>query len=137
MNNLFTRVSDINDDIDLFKEIFNNCFPKPMNLQFSTKNHDMSPAIWEKTEEGYKCTVRTVGIKPSDVIVKLEDDYIHLEGKSTLDNYDYSQNMDLPIVEDIRDNLKDIKYKSQDGITIIYLNVNRPEKKEIKIEKID
>ena len=45
--------------------------------------------------------------------------------------------MDLPIVEDVRDNLKDIKYKSQDGITIIYLNVNRPEKKEIKIEQLD
>lgn len=134
---LSEEVSKFNEDIDLFKEILEGWFQKPVNLEFQTKNKDMNPAFWEKTDEGYKCTVRTVGIKPSDVVVKIEDDCIHVEGKSTLDDYNYSQSMDLPLVEDVRDNLKDIKYKTQDGITIIYLNANRPKKKEIKVEKID
>lgn len=131
MNNF---LGNFNDDFEDFVE---GWFGKPINLQFSVKNKDMNPAFWEKTGKGYKCTIRTVGIRPSEVKVELKDDHVHIEGKSKLDNYDYSQSMDLPIVEDVRDNLKDIKYKSQDGITIIYLNVNRPQKKEIKIEQLD
>jgi len=123
---------------DSFEDLFDTkgWFGNPINLQFSVKNKDMNPAFWEKTDKGYKCTCRTVGIRPTEVKVELKDNCVHIEGKSKLDDYEYSQSMDLPIVEDVRDNLKDIKYKSQDGITIIYLNVNRPEKKEIKIEQL-
>lgn len=131
MNNF---LSNFDDEV---QDLVEGWFGKPVNLQFSVKNKDMNPAFWEKTDEGYKCTIRTVGIRPSEVKVELKNDCVHIEGKSKLDDYEYSQNMDLPIVEDVRDNLKDIKYKSQDGITIIYLNVNRPQKKEIKIEQLD
>lgn len=128
----------MNEDVFFnLNQVFEGWFPKPMNLHFSAKTKDMMPALWENTDEGYKCTCRMVGIRPEDVSVKLQDEYIHVEGKSELDSYEYSQNLDLPVVEDVRNNLKNIKYKTQDGITIIYLNVNRPQKKEIKIEKMD
>lgn len=122
-----------------FDEVFNELegwFGKPRKLIFQCKTKDMMPSYWEKTEEGYKCTCRTVGINPNDVKVELLNDCIHIEGKTEFDNYTYSTSYDLPITEDVFNNIKNIKYKSQNGITIIYLDVDRPEKKNIKIEQI-
>ncbi|WP_297419623.1 Hsp20/alpha crystallin family protein [Clostridium sp.] len=118
-------------------DFFGGWFGKPMHLVFNTnRTKDMMPSYWQKTEEGYKVTCRTVGISAKDVKVALEENHIHVEGKSTFDNDEYSTSYDLPIVEDVRNNIKGIRYRTQDGITIIYLDIDRPKRKLINIEQI-
>lgn len=124
------------NDLDRFFGDFEGWFGRPRDLVFHVKNKDMMPSYWEKTDTGYKCTCRTVGIAPSDVKVTLEDDCIHIEGKTTLDNFDYSTSYDLPLTEDVINNIKNIKYKTENGITIIYIDLEKPEKKKVKIEQI-
>lgn len=127
-------ITDFSSDFD---EILGGWFGKPQHLVFNCKNKDMNPVYWEKTDNGYKATCRTVGIRPEDVKVVLENNYIHIEGSTDFDGYNYSTSFNLPIVEDVRDNIKDIKYKVQDGITIIYLNVNKQLKQIVDIKRID
>lgn len=127
--------SNFNDFDEVFDEL-TGWFGKPKHLCFNVKTKDMLPSFWEKTEQGYKCTCRTVGINPDDVKVELKDDCIHVEGKTTMDKYDYSTSMDLPLTEDVINNIKNIKYKSENGITIIFVDLDRPEKKKVNIVKI-
>jgi HSP20 family molecular chaperone IbpA len=129
-------MSDFLTNFDPFFNDLEGWFSKPRHLVFQCKTKDMMPAFWEKTEEGYKCTCRMVGIASNDVKVILKDDCIHVEGKSVLDNYEYSQSYDLPVTQDVLNNIKNIKYKTQDGITIIYIDLERPEKKKVNIEQI-
>lgn len=111
-------------------------FGKPRGLAFNCKNFDMMPSYWEKTNDGYKCTCRSVGINSEDLHVSVGDDYIHVEGETELDNYKYTVKYDLPVSKEILDNIKGIKYKTQNGITIIYIELEKVEKKKIKIEQI-
>lgn len=112
-------------------------FLKPINLKFQTPNQDMKPTYFEKTKNGYKATCRSVGIDSKDIDVKLKDDYIHLEGKTEMDGYTYSVSYDIPILDDIRDNIENIRYKTKNGITIIYINTKRKLKQMVDIQRID
>lgn len=111
-------------------------FGKPKNLIFNCKVKDMMPSFWEKTETGYKCTCKTLGIAPKDVKVTVEDDYIEVKGETEYDGYLYNTSYQLPVSEEVLSNIKNIKYKTENGITIIYLDVERPEKRKINIEQI-
>lgn len=120
---------------DFFNDFFTWGFGKPRNFYFTTKTKDMMPSFWEKTDDGYKCTCRTVGISPSDVTVSVGDDCICIKGETELDHFKYSTNYELPVSQDVLGNIKSIKYKVENGITIIYLEIDRPEKKKISIEQ--
>jgi HSP20 family molecular chaperone IbpA len=129
-------MNDFLRDFDAFFSDLDGWFGKPRHLMFQCKTKDMTPSFYEKTDDGYKCTCRTVGINAEDVKVTLEDDCIHVEGKTELDGYKYSTSYDLPLTEDVINNIKNIKYKTANGITIIYIDLDRPEKKKVKIEQI-
>jgi HSP20 family molecular chaperone IbpA len=122
-----------------FNEIFDAVlygFGKPRNLYFNCKTKDIMPGFWEKTETGYKCTCRTVGISPNDVTVEVEDDCIHIKGETDMDGYKYNTNYELPVSQDVLSNIKNVKYKTENGLTFIYLDIDRPEKKKINIQQI-
>lgn len=95
---------------------------------------DMMPSCWEKTDNGYRCVVKTLGI--SDVNITIEDYGIMLTGSNELEGKVYDTTVELPIAQDVLDNVEEIKHKTINGITFVDLIVNRPEKKKIKIEKI-
>ena len=83
-------------------------FGLPTRIRFNTYNtKDTMPAYWKRwtkknsddKEEflGYKCLVRTVGVASEDVNVTLEDDRIVVDGKTKVEDYTYSQQVELPI----------------------------------------
>lgn len=115
---------------------FNNIFGRPRHLYFNCKTKDQMPSYWEKTENGFKATCRTVGINKKDVKVTIEDDCIKVTGETELDSYKYNCNYELPIIEEVLNNIKNVKYKTANGLTFIYLEVDKPEKKKINIEQI-
>lgn len=123
-----------------FDGFFNELgFGKPTKLVFNTKVKDMSPSYWDVSEDGYKGTFKTLGINPEDVKIKTKQDefgecYLVLSGESELDGYKYSTSFDIPISMDVYNNIKTIQKRTQNGITILKLILDRPNKKEIKIE---
>ena len=49
---------------------------------------------------------------------------------------EYNTSYKLPVSKEIMGDIKNIDYKTLNGLTYIYLYVETPEKKEIKINKI-
>lgn len=127
-------------------------FGRPVKIRFNTNGtKDMMPACWKVWEEkvnskdipdsvlvkkGYKAICRTVGINEEDIKITVEDYGICVEGKTVVEGTEYSQYMELPVSKSIMDSIKNIKYKSINGLTYVYLEVEEPEKKKINIEKI-
>ncbi len=125
-----------NDDFD---SIFNSMemgFGRPTKIIFNTNGiKDQMPSYWRKTENGYRCTVKTLGINNDDVSVEVENNGIKVSGKSEVEGESYDTLIELPIAEDVIDNITEIKHKTINGLTFVDLIVNRPEKKKIKITK--
>mgnify|MGYP001002061733 CR=1 FL=1 len=133
-NNNFDK--EVQEGVKEINNLFNG-FLKPMHLKFNCINQDMRPIYFEKTKNGYKATCRSVGISAKDISVTLKEDYIHLEGKSIMDEHEYSTSCDIPLLDDIRDNIENIRYKTENGITIIYINTKKKIKQMIDIQRID
>lgn len=123
-------------------------FGKPTRVRYSTSNtKDMMPAYWkrwtkknaEDKEEflGYKCLVRTVGVASEDVNVTIENDRIVVDGKTEVEDYTYSQHVELPLSTEVIGNVKSVEYRSKDGMTYIYLKVRTPEYKKIDVKRIE
>lgn len=124
-------------------------FGYPQRIRFNTGNtKDMMPACWKRwvkksdkddTEEylGYLCSVRTLGISPEDVTVKLESDRIVVDGKTVFEDNTYTQHVELPIAKDVMSNVKKVEYKTKDGMTYIYLRVYTPEYKKVDVKRIE
>ena len=119
-----------------FDDSFNAIFGKPRNLVFNCKTQDQMPSCWEKTDDGFKATCRTVGVSPDDVKVTVSDDCIVVKGETKVDNYLYNCSFELPVIEEVLNNIKSIKFSSANGLTYIWIEVDKPEKKKINIEKI-
>jgi HSP20 family molecular chaperone IbpA len=122
---------------DDFYDLFTLGFGKPRNIKFNTeRTQDMSPAHWKETESGYKATCRTVGISEDDVNVELCDGFIKVSGESEYDGSKYNVSYELPVSDDVLANISKIEYKTLNGLTHVYLSVDRPEKKKLIAQKI-
>lgn len=129
-------MSFFNDDLDA---IFNSMamgFGRPTKVIFNTNGlKDQMPSFWCQTEKGYRCTLKTLGIGNDDINVETEDNGIKVSGKSKVEGESYDTLIELPIAEDVMDNIIEIKHKTINGLTFVDLIVDRPEKKKIKITK--
>jgi len=125
-----------NDDFDSIFDGMALGFGRPTKIIFNTNGiKDQMPSCWSKTEKGYRCTVKTLGIGNDDISVEVEDGGIKVSGKSEVEGESYDTLIELPIAEDVMDNITEIKHKTINGLTFVDLVVNRPEKKKIKITK--
>lgn len=122
---------------DFFDDFFALGFGKPENIIFNSGHtKDLDPTYWSKTETGYKATCRTVGINEVDVKVILNDNYIEVSGESEYEGSKYNVSYKIPVSDEVVSNAKSLKYKTLNGLTYIYLDVERAEKKKIKAIKI-
>ena len=107
-----------------FLESFLN-FGKPVKLVFNSNVKDMNPAHWEKTEDGYKGTFKTLGINPEDVKIEMINEYgqpsIKIEGKTEMEGYTYDTSFQIPISQEVSNSITKIQKASKNGITIIKL----------------
>lgn len=115
---------------------FPELFGKVRDLKFNSVVKDLMPSYWVATDSGYKCFCKTLGINESDLKISLEEDCILVAGESEIDGYKYNTKYELPIVDDVLDHIKSITYKSTNGITVINLEVDKPEKRKVEIKRI-
>jgi hypothetical protein len=107
-------------------------FGKPRKSIFNTNSiKDQMPNYWSKTDTGFRCIAKTLGV--SEVSVTVEDYGIKLYGKSELFDKTWDCTLELPIVEAIMNDIIEIKTETKDGLTSIDLILDKPQKKKIKI----
>lgn len=122
---------------DFFDDFLTLGFGRAEDIKFNVdRTLDLNPTTWVKTENGFKATCRTVGINPDDVKVEVFDSYISVSGESEYEGSKYNIHYDIPISDDVISNIKSLKYKTLNGLTYIYLDIERPEKKKLKAIKI-
>lgn len=114
----------------------NFLFGDVTNLLFHNYTLDQKPVTWNNTDSGYRAICRTVGINPDDVAIEVIDGGINLTGSTTVDDEDYSVSYFIPISSAIMAKVENIKYESKNGLTYIYLNLQKVEKKQIQISKM-
>jgi HSP20 family molecular chaperone IbpA len=119
---------------EIFNDFLEMGFGKPKQLVFNSNVKDMLPNYWQKKDDKtYLCTVKTLGVNPEDITVEETDYGIKVSGASTINDFTYDVSMELPIVESIMNEIEDISFTSQNGLTFITLKLNRPDKKKINI----
>ena len=128
-----------------FDDFFVKGFGVPRSVIFNVAGtKDLMPACWKDyldedgKKVGYKAICRTVGINEKDVKVELKEDEnsLLISGESIYEGEVYNTKFELGIAEDVMRNILDIKYKTLNGLTYIYLRTKVPDKKEIKIQRI-
>lgn len=135
-------------------------FGVPRNVRFNTPGtKDLLPSYWnewvkvdetaedsdeaENTKEslGYYCVCRTVGIDPADVVVEETEDGLVVKGETTVKGHSttpvkYSQYIELPIAKEIMDSVSDVEYESKNGLTYVYMKINKKARRNIPIGRI-
>lgn len=138
MTEIFKNFDKDFEEVDKFMgKVLNDFFGNPRGIKFNTYVYDMKPTFWKKTKEGYTCLVHTLGIRPEDIKISVNNDYISLTGETKYDELDkpFTKTFDIPVDKDIMSNVTKIKYRTENGLTFIYLDVEHKENK-IKIEQI-
>jgi HSP20 family molecular chaperone IbpA len=115
----------------------NSIFNEVENLIFSRPFYDMSPITWLKTNEGYVGYCLTTGIRPEDVCVEPENGYIKIKGFTKDEEFkaEFSQSFNVKVNADIYNNIEELTYTSENGVTKIYLKIKNNDK-EIKVKRI-
>lgn len=121
---------------DDFNSMFPIGFGIPSKIIFNTNGlKDMMPSFWTKTDNGYKATVKTLGLDEADI--EIVDCAIKVSGKNTIDGKTYDTVVELPVAEAILDNVYKITHETKCGLTFIELFVEEPEvRKNIEVVKI-
>lgn len=107
-------------------------FAKPRSIVFNTNGlQDMNPAKWTKTEDGYVGCFKTLGCE--NIEISVEDYGIKLVGSGEVFDKKYNTTLELPIGKDVLDNIVEILHSTKAGITRVEIILNKPEKRQIKI----
>jgi HSP20 family molecular chaperone IbpA len=118
---------------DIFKEfdmLFNR-FTRPVM--------DTSPyKIFREDDNNIVIAVNTLGFGKDDINIEQEGDRLYIRGKKTLDKIDYTSSVDLGFnIGRIVNDIKEINYKVQDGLTYVYIELKEHKKNTIKIKYKD
>lgn len=118
----------------IFEDFMELGFGSPV-YKFNTNGlYDTMPSFWKKTDEGYKVTLKTLGV--SEVLVEIVDNNIKVYGENEIDGLKYDTTINLPVSQDVINNITEVRHKTVCGVTVLNLILDRPEKKNIKITKI-
>ena len=103
---------------------------------FNSSVKDMQPYNVYKKNKDYVIEVKTLGINPEDINVKLIDNTLEINGETQnpYGNKPFNTKISLSIDAGILSKLKKIVYKSKNGLTYITLITNEKES-DICIEK--
>jgi HSP20 family molecular chaperone IbpA len=124
----------LNDDFgSIFDDVF-SIFGEPFVVYNANGIQDLHPVHWTKTNDyTYRASVKTLGIKETDIKISYDSNSITVSGESTIYGEKYNTKVRIPVNAEIMKEVNEIKYKTQDGITFVDIIVNVPDKKTIKV----
>lgn len=105
---------------------------------FNSSVKDMQPYTMYKKDGEYILEVKTLGIRPEDISVTLDDKILTIKGETQNEYNDDSFNtqIKLSIADDLINKLDSIDYKSRDGLTYVILKMKKSKEQSIKINKV-
>lgn len=90
-----------------------------------------------RTEKGYTIIVNTLGISGDDLEIKLENKVLSLSGKTEINELSFTNKVNYSwTTEYMKEPIKEIKWESKNGLTLIYVETERKKEPEIKIKRI-
>jgi HSP20 family molecular chaperone IbpA len=126
---------DFNREInDLFKLTFNT-FNRPVK--------DMQPYRYIKKDNGFIFVVNTLGIKREDIIVQITNEQgdpykqLRVQGKTEMERINFENSVDLAIRLKIEEEIEEIAYEVNNGLTIIYLKIKKVPKQEMSAKYLE
>lgn len=117
------------------EQVFELGFGRP-RVAFRSVLKDQMPAFWEKTETGFKALVKTLGLDRVNVELNENACEIIISGKNTIEDQEFDTTVTLPIIQDVVNNIMEIKHKTLCGVSVIELIVDRPARKQIKVTEV-
>lgn len=121
---------------------FDSFFDRAWN-NFNRPVKDMYPYQAYKAENGYIIVCNTLGIDKKDISVGIEREkgtaypVLKIKGKSELERINFENSVDLGILLKFRSDIASVKYEVKNGLTIVYLKVEEPEKPQLSAEYIE
>lgn len=123
------------DDFDsIFSGIYNS-FNRPVK--------DMQPFKAYKNEKGYIIVCNTLGISKSDLHVKIDREkgnpypILKIDGYTKIEKVNFENKVNLGITLRINDKIKSVNYEVKNGLTIVYLELEKPEVETLTAKYID
>ena len=126
--------------LDYFDRMLCGFGSTPESFKFSTPGtKDMSPlSNWEKKEGNvFTTVVRVVGLNEDDVIIEVTDDALRVCGESEVFGATYSQEMIIPLAQDVVANIESVEYQVKNGLCKIAVKLIEPEKRRIAVTRVD
>lgn len=110
-----------------------------VDFWFNASVKDMHPYTTYKKDDSYIIEVKTLGINPNDISVKMNEKegilYITGETKNKYSETPYNVNIKLQITNEVLKSLKEINYSSENGVTYVTLVKEHTENKIPVVKK--
>lgn len=113
-------------------DYFDDMFEKLRN-SFTRPVMDQKPFSCYETDGGFIITVNTLGIDPKNLNISLSYDKgrvyptLKIKGETSIDSINFTNKVDLALLLKIDSKIKDIQYKSENGLTRILVKLDEPE----------
>jgi HSP20 family molecular chaperone IbpA len=126
---------DFNRELnDLFKLTFNT-FNRPVK--------DMQPYRYIRKDNGFIFVINTLGIKREDIIVQVTNEQgdpykqLRVQGKTEMERINFENSVDLAIRLKIEEEIEDVAYEVNNGLTIVYLKLKKVPKQEMNAKYLE
>jgi HSP20 family molecular chaperone IbpA len=126
---------DFNRELnDLFKLTFNT-FNRPVK--------DMQPYRYIRKDNGFIFVINTLGIKREDIIVQVTNEQgdpykqLRVQGKTEMERISFENSVDLAIRLKIEEEIEDVAYEVNNGLTIVYLKLKKVPKQEMNAKYLE
>jgi len=114
-------------DLDLFGLVLKN-WTRPV---YEATGYKVIP-----TEGGYQIVLNVLGIKEKDIAIKVDRGVLSVSGKTENELIKFTNSVNYKFnVENIKNDLDEVKYEVQDGLMIVTLILKEPKENKVKITR--
>lgn len=88
------------------------------------------------TERGYQLVLNTLGIRPEDIDINLNKDVLAISGKTENKTIEFTNSVNYKFnIHNIKNDLLEVNYEVQDGLTVVDLILKKNKADNIKIKR--
>jgi len=118
---------DIMTDFDLFDLVLKN-WTRPV---YEATGYKVIPV-----DAGYQIVLNVLGIKEKDITIKVDRGVLSVSGKTENELIKFTNSVNYKFnIENIKNDLDEVKYEAQDGLMILTLVLKEPKENKVKITR--
>lgn len=114
-------------DFDLFDLVLKN-WTRPV---YEATGYKIIPV-----DTGYQIVLNVLGIKEKDITIKVDRGVLSVSGKTENELIKFTNSVNYKFnIENIKNDLDEVKYEAQDGLMILTLVLKEPKENKVKITR--